>query len=70
LGDLKLLRRYERARQADFGAMAWATDNIFGLFGHQDTRVQALRRWGMRGFDQFSPLKTWAARRAMGRTAA
>lgn len=70
LGDLKLLRRYERARQADFGAMAWATDNIFGLFGHQDSRVQALRRWGMRGFDQFSPLKTWAARRAMGRTAA
>ncbi|HSV46273.1 MAG TPA: FAD-dependent monooxygenase, partial [Ramlibacter sp.] len=32
LGDLKLLRRYERARQADVNAMGWVTDGLFGLF--------------------------------------
>lgn len=66
LGDLKLLRRYERARQADFAAMAWLTDGLFGLFGQNDSRIQALRRWGLRGFDRFTPLKNWATRRAMG----
>jgi 2-polyprenyl-6-methoxyphenol hydroxylase-like FAD-dependent oxidoreductase len=66
-GDLKLLRRYERARQADVSAMAWVTDGLFGLFGHTDGRVQTLRRWGLRGFDRFTPLKNWATRQAMGR---
>eukprot|EP01031_Cornospumella_fuschlensis_P008066 gene8066-9954_t len=42
LGDLKLLRRYERARAAEVGAMGWGTDGLFGLFSHADTRVQAL----------------------------
>jgi 2-polyprenyl-6-methoxyphenol hydroxylase-like FAD-dependent oxidoreductase len=66
LGDLKLLRRYERARQADFAAMAWVTDGLFGLFGHDDSRLQALRRWGLRRFDRLTPLKHWAMRQAMG----
>ena len=65
-GDLKLLRRYERARQADFSTMAWVTDSLFGLFGHNDSRVQALRRWGLRGFDRLTPVKNWATRQAMG----
>lgn len=69
LGDLKLLRRYERARQADFNSMAWATDSLFGLFNQQDSRLQALRRWGLRGFDQLPLVKSWAARRAMGTNA-
>jgi 2-polyprenyl-6-methoxyphenol hydroxylase-like FAD-dependent oxidoreductase len=66
LGDLRLLRRYERARQAEFGAMALVTDSLYGLFGHQDARVQALRRWGLRGFDRLPWLKKLAARQAMG----
>lgn len=66
LSDLKLLRRYERARQADFAAMAWVTDSLFGLFNHSDSRIQTLRRWGLRGFDRLTPLKHWAARHAMG----
>ncbi len=69
LGDPKLLRRYERARQADFAAMAWVTDGLLGLFGHTDTRVQALRQWGLRNFDRLTPLKHWAARQAMGGSA-
>ena len=66
LGDLKLLRRYERARQADFAQMALVTDGLFGLFGQPDSRVQALRGWGLRGFDRLAPLKRWAIRQAMG----
>ena len=69
LGDLKLLRRYERARQAEVGAMGWLTDGLFGLFGQTDSRVQALRNWGMSGVDRLGPLKHWLARKAMGQTA-
>lgn len=66
LGDLKLLRRYERARAAEVGAMGWVTDGLFGLFSNGDTRVQALRNWGLTGFDRSGPLKRWIARQAMG----
>ena len=66
LGDLKLLRRYERARQADLRAMQWVTDSLYGLFGQADPRLQALRRWGLRGFDRLAPLKRWAMQQAMG----
>jgi 2-polyprenyl-6-methoxyphenol hydroxylase-like FAD-dependent oxidoreductase len=66
LGDLKLLRRYERARQAAFADMAWVTDSLFGLFSTTDARVQTLRGLGLRGFDRLSPLKQWAMRQAMG----
>jgi 2-polyprenyl-6-methoxyphenol hydroxylase-like FAD-dependent oxidoreductase len=66
LGDMRLLRRYERARQADVSAMGWVTDGLFGLFGHTDTRVQALRNWGMKGFERNTALKHWVARQASG----
>ena len=66
LGDLKLLRRYERARQAEVGAMGWVTDGLFGLFAQTDGRIQTLRNWGMTGFDRLAPLKNWLTRQAMG----
>ena len=69
LGDQKLLRRYERARAAEVGAMGWVTDGLFGLFSHDDTRVQALRNWGLSGFHRSGPLKRWIARQAMGQGA-
>jgi len=68
-GDGRLLRRYERARQADFATMAWATDTLFGLFGHDDPRVGALRRWGLRTFDRLGPIKQWTVHRALGAAA-
>jgi len=68
-GDLKLLRRYERARKADFLRMAGLTDLLYGLFGHQDSRIQSLRRWGLRGFDRLHPLKRWAVQQAAGQLA-
>lgn len=66
LGDLKLLRRYERARQAEVSAMGWLTDGLFGLFAQSDGRLQSVRNWGMSGVDRLKPLKHWLARRAMG----
>jgi len=69
LGDLRLLRRYERARQADVLAMGWVTDGLFGLFAQTDSRVQALRNWGMKGFERSSALKHWVARQASGQGA-
>ncbi|HEY9095237.1 MAG TPA: FAD-dependent oxidoreductase [Hydrogenophaga sp.] len=65
-GDTKLLRRYERARQADVSAMGWATDGLFGLFAQPDSRVQVLRNWGMSGVDRLPPLKAWLTRQATG----
>lgn len=66
LGDPRLLRRYERARQADVSAMGWLTDGLFGLFNQTDSRVQALRNWGLSGVNRLGPLKHWLVRQAMG----
>jgi len=65
-GDLRVLRRYERARKADVARMGLATDALERLFAHADPRVQALRNWGMQGFARSGPLKDWMARQAMG----
>jgi 2-polyprenyl-6-methoxyphenol hydroxylase-like FAD-dependent oxidoreductase len=69
LGDLKLLRRYERARAADVAAMQWLTDSLFDLFGHPDPRVEQLRHWGLQAVNRFTPVRNWLTRQAMGQTA-
>ena len=66
-GDARLLRRYERARQADVATMTWATEQLFGLFGHTDPRVTAVRRLGLQTFDKLAHLKRWTMHHAMGR---
>jgi 2-polyprenyl-6-methoxyphenol hydroxylase-like FAD-dependent oxidoreductase len=66
LGDMRLLRRYERARQTDVHTMGWLTDGLFNLFGHDDSRVQALRNWGLTRVDHLGRLKHWLVRQASG----
>jgi 2-polyprenyl-6-methoxyphenol hydroxylase-like FAD-dependent oxidoreductase len=66
LHDPKLLRRYERARQADVQAMGLVTDGLQRLFAQPGPVWQNLRNWGMRGFDRSGPLKNWMTRQAMG----
>jgi 2-polyprenyl-6-methoxyphenol hydroxylase-like FAD-dependent oxidoreductase len=68
LHDLKLLRRYERARQADVQAMGMVTDGLQRLFAQPGPVWQNLRNWGMRGFDHSGPLKHWLTQRAMGQS--
>ena len=69
LGDEKLLRRYERARQADVAAITTVTDGLHSLFAQTDARLQALRQWGMKSFARSGPLKAWVVRQAIGRQA-
>jgi len=66
LGDLKLLRRYERSRKMDVMAMAWTTDGLQQLFAQPAEPWALLRNWGMRGFDRSGPVKRWVVRQAMG----
>ena len=65
-GDLKLLRRYERARQADWLRMSLATDALQQLFSRPEAAATALRHWGMAAFEQSGPIKRRIARLAMG----
>ena len=66
LSDLRLLRRYERARQADVLAMACVTDGLQKLFSHRSAPWARLRNWGLSGFDRSGPIKHWMARQAIG----
>jgi 2-polyprenyl-6-methoxyphenol hydroxylase-like FAD-dependent oxidoreductase len=65
-GDMRLLRRYERARQADAAVLRLATDGLQRLFVMPDERIRSLRNWGMRRFDQLSPVKAMVMSRATG----
>ena len=65
-GDEKLLRRYERSRKAEVWAMAASMDGLQQLFSHSGAPWQALRNWGMSGFERSGLLKQWVARQAMG----
>jgi 2-polyprenyl-6-methoxyphenol hydroxylase-like FAD-dependent oxidoreductase len=67
LGDIRLLRRYERARKAQVAAMQIATDGLQQLFAQESRMASWLRNWGMRGFDRSGPVKSWVARQAAGR---
>ena len=65
LSDMKLLRRYERARQADVKSMGWLTDQLQNLFAQPGAPWQPLRNWGLSAFDKLGPLKRWATTNAM-----
>lgn len=66
VGDVRLLRQYERARKAEFAVMGQANDMLQQLFTNRNPAVQALRSWGMNRFETSGPIKQWVARRAMG----
>jgi ubiquinone biosynthesis UbiH/UbiF/VisC/COQ6 family hydroxylase len=66
VGDLKLLRRYERARKLDAMALGTVTDGLQQLFARSESPLQALRNWGMQGFERSGGLKQWVTKRAMG----
>jgi len=66
LADLRLLRRYERARQGEWLRMRLATDGLQLLFGQPGPLAGALRNWGMTLFEHSGPLKSRIAKLAMG----
>jgi len=66
VGDLRLLRHYERTRRAGLAPVGAVMDGLQRLFARPDTLTQQLRNWGMQGFEHSGPLKQWVAKRAMG----
>ena len=66
VNDARLLRQYERARRAEVANTDLAMDALQRLFSQRGATWQALRNWGMRGFENSGLAKQWAARQAMG----
>ncbi|MGH8283009.1 MAG: UbiH/UbiF/VisC/COQ6 family ubiquinone biosynthesis hydroxylase [Gammaproteobacteria bacterium] len=66
IGDLSVLRRYQRARKADNLAMIMALDGLKRLFSNEIAPLRLLRNVGLRAVDRFTPLKSAFMRRAMG----
>ena len=66
VGDIRLLRRYERQRKAAILPMGLTTDGLQQLFSRPESPLQMLRHWGMASFEHSGPLKDWLVRRAMG----
>jgi 2-octaprenylphenol hydroxylase len=66
IGDLGVLRRYERWRKGDNLAMIFALDGFKRLFSNDMAGVSMLRNVGLRAVDRFTPLKHAFVRRAMG----
>lgn len=63
-GNLRVLRRYERARQADNLDMLAMTDGLFRAFDARGGGWDGLRLSGMNLVRQLAPLKNYFARRA------
>ena len=66
VGDMRLLRSYERARKTELALIGGAGDALQQLFSRDGEWARSLRNAGMRAFERSGPVKTWVSRRAMG----
>lgn len=66
VGDLRLLRAYERARKTELALIGGAGDALQQLFSRDSAWARGLRNIGLRAFERSGPLKAWVAQRAMG----
>jgi len=64
-GDIRLLRRYERARAEDILALAWVTDGLQRLFAAPGGAVAELRNAGLNLSNALPVLKYLLIRRAL-----
>jgi 2-polyprenyl-6-methoxyphenol hydroxylase-like FAD-dependent oxidoreductase len=67
LGDVKLLRRYARARLADTVLMGRVTDGLLHLFASPQPWLKELRNRGLGLVNQAPAIKRLLANRALGR---
>jgi ubiquinone biosynthesis UbiH/UbiF/VisC/COQ6 family hydroxylase len=67
VGELRLLRRYERARREDILAMTLATDGLQRLFSFPARPLSLARNFGLALVDRAPLLKQALARHALGR---
>lgn len=68
IGDLKVLRRYERWRRADNRSMLVAMDGLKRFFGSELSIVKELRNIGLNITNKLTPLKNIIMQQAMGIT--
>ncbi len=66
LGELRLLRRYERARAEDILALAWVTDGLQRLFAASIAGAANLRNTGLNLINVLPVIKHLLVRRALG----
>ena len=66
IGDLKVLRRYERWRRADNRSMLVAMDGLKRLFGSELSAVKDLRSLGLNLTNKITPLKNIICNRLWG----
>ena len=66
VGELRLLRRYERARREDVLAMTVVTDGLQRLFNNRLPPLAWLRNRGLSLVDRAAPLKHLLIQRALG----
>ncbi len=66
IGDMTVLRRYQRRRKGDNLLMMGAMDGFKRLFEEDALPLRWLRNIGMSGVSRAGPLKTEIMRRAMG----
>ena len=66
VGDLAVLRRYERSRKESVAAMHAVTDGLHGLFAADSALSVALRNGGLGVADKFPWLKKMLVARAIG----
>src|SRR5258706_6640196 len=64
-GDVRVLRRYARARREDVSAMQFVTDGLDHLFAARGPGIAALRNFGLRFMDRQEWAKRALASRAM-----
>lgn len=64
-GDPGLLRRYEKARQADIMSMQLTTDTLKNLFVNDNPLLRSLRNFGLSATGKLVPLKKMLARHAL-----
>ncbi len=67
IGDLKVLRRYERWRRADNRSMLVAMDGLKKLFGSELSVLKDLRSTGLNLINKITPLKNIIMQQAMGK---
>ncbi|TAK69304.1 MAG: UbiH/UbiF family hydroxylase [Betaproteobacteria bacterium] len=65
-GEIRLLRRYERARAEDILALAWVTDGLHRLFAARGGAAAKLRNTGLNLTNALPVLKNLLIRRALG----
>ena len=64
--DLVLLRRYERQRQGDTGALLWVTDKLKKLFSASSSTERQFRNWGLGLVNKSHFIKQRLIERALG----